>query len=464
MSRVRATTASASQLSRLLRLLPAMLCFALLSLPNAGGAETMRATTMQAARAQDLLDGFGINTHLDGCCNGKGGNYNDTDAVIRAIRYIGDVKLLRDFCESDKLLRIAPRVTRETGAHFWCAIGETRPQGFPEQLALMRRGHRSGWVVAYEGPNEPDAPYSVSLGGPFLRQAAGFMPTLYRAARQDGVPAVQTSFGVVWPHSDYGSTGDLAGYADYGNAHVYPQACPNCLGEGGKGAIAWMDREARKTTPGKPVAITEWGYTTPASRGYGAVSETVQAAYALEFILDAHKAGDPYYFYYGLLNDGAGNFGLFHNDFTPKQAAVALHDFFALLRDPASDASSFTPGRLDVDLLGMPPAERNAGGRSALFEKADGSFWLALWNEQVLNDYRGDNHDLHVAPVPVTIRFNRSVAAIAEFDPLGHGITPVASGKGRHFTLQLPAHPVLLRIQPGNSAGELGKTPEPATK
>ena len=121
----------------------------------------------------------------------------------------------------------------------------------------MRRGHRSPshWVVAYEGPNEPDAPYSVSFGGPFLRQAAAFMPTLYHAAQQDGVPAIQTSFGVVWPRSDYGTTGDLAAYADYGNAHVYPQVCPGCRGLYGTGVIDWLNREARKTTPGKPVAI-----------------------------------------------------------------------------------------------------------------------------------------------------------------------------------------------------------------
>lgn len=404
------------------------------------------AQAMQASRAQDLLDGFGINTHLDGCCNGHGGNYNDTAAVIRAIRYIGHVKLLRDFCQDKKLLRIAPRVAKATGAHFWCAIGETRPRDYAKQLAMMRAGHRAGWVVAYEGPNEPDSPYPVSLGGPFLRQAAAFMPTLFRAAQQDGVPAIQTSFGVVWPHSDYGTTGDLAAYADYGNAHIYPQACPDCLGIGDKGAIAWIDREARKTTPGKPVAVTEWGYTTPARRGYGAVSEAAQTAYVLEFILDAQKAGDPYYFYYGLLNDGAGNFGLFHNDFTPKKAAVALHNFFTLLHDPAANATSFTPGRLAVRLLGMPRGEVNAGGRSTLFEKADGTFWLVLWNEQILNAYHGNNHELHVAPVPVSVSFGQPAAEITEYDPVTHGITPVAQGKGERFTLQLPAHPVLLRI------------------
>ncbi|HET8995303.1 MAG TPA: hypothetical protein VFN42_01415, partial [Acetobacteraceae bacterium] len=419
---------------------------ALLLAPLCIGSARAESGGMQAARAQDLLNGFGINTHLDGCCNGNGGNYNDTDAVIRAIRYIGKVKLLRDFCESDKLLRIAPRVTAATGAHFWCAIGETRPKGYPEQLELMRRGHRDHWVVAYEGPNEPDAPYVGSLGGPFLRQAAAFMPTLHRAAQQDGVAAIQTSFGVVWPHSDYGTTGDLAADADYGNAHVYPQACPNCLGAGNKGAIAWMDREARKTTPGKPVAISEWGYTTPAHAGYGAVSEAAQAAYALEFILDAHQAGDPYYIYYGLLNDGSGNFGLFHNDFMPKKSAVALHDLFALLHDPSPRATSFTPGRLDVHLHGMPRAEANAGGRSALFQQADGIFWLALWNEQILNDYRGDNHDVHVAPVPVRVSFDRPVESITEYDPVDHGTAPLASGKGSSFALQLPAHPVLLRI------------------
>ncbi len=440
---------------RLCLSLPAALAVGLLITATAPPARGQAAggTAVPATRAQDLLNGFGINTHLDGCCNGSGGNYNDTAAVIGAIRYIGGLKLLRDFCQSEKILPIAARVTEATGAHFWCAIGENRPEGFPKELALMRRGHRTPphWVVAYEGPNEPDAPYSISLGGPFLRQAAAFMPTLYRAAQEDGVPAIQTSFGVVWPRSHYGTTGDLAAYADYGNAHVYPQACPSCLGLYGTGVIDWMNREARKTTPGKPVAISEWGYTTPARRGYGAVSEATQAAYVLEFILDAHNAGNPYYFYYGLLNDGAGNFGLFHNDFTPKKAAVALRNLFALLHDPSPAATSFTPGQLAVQIKGLPSkGEGNTGGRYALFEKADGSFWLALWNEQVLNDYNGNNHDLHVSPVPVTVTFKAAPKAITEYDPVQHGVRPVATGKGSSFTLQLPAHPVLLHIVPNH--------------
>ena len=427
-----------------------VLGFAFAALMPTGVPAAERVADMQAARAQDLLDGFGINTHLDGCCNGPGGDYTNTDAVIRAVHFIGGVKLLRDFCENDVLLKLGPRVTEATGARFWCAIGETTPADFHTQLARMRRGHASPehWVVAYEGPNEPDSPYSISLGGPFLKQAAAFMPILHKAAVEDGVPAIQTSFGVVYPTSHYGVTGNLAADATYGNAHVYPQACPNCLGLYGTGAIDWMNREAEKTTPGKPVAITEFGYTTPAAHGYGAVSEAAQAAYVLEFILDAHLAGNPYYFYYGLLNDGSGTFGLFHNDFSPKEAATALHNTFALLSDPGANAKSFTPGRLGVRLEGMPSGTKNAGGRSALFEKSDGSFWLALWNEQILNEYRGDNEDRHVAPVPVTVTLDRPAAQITAYDPIERGTTAVSNGKGTQFVVAVPAHPILVRIQP----------------
>jgi hypothetical protein len=94
----------------------------------------------------------------------------------------------------------------------------------------------------------------------------------------------------------------------------------------------------------------------------------------------------------------------------------------------------------------MPSGGKYAGGRYALFQKADGSFWLALWNEQILNAYRGDNHDVHVAPVPVTVSFATPVGKVVEYDPIDHGTTPVASGSGGSFALRLPAHPVLLRI------------------
>ncbi len=407
------------------------------------------AADVQAARAQDLLNGFGINTHLDGCCNGPGGNYNDTEAVIRAIRSIGGVRLLRDFCQSDTLLTRAARVAQATGARFWCAIGETRPSDFAGQLGLMRRGHRSPerWVVAYEGPNEPDSPYSRSLGGPFLREAAAFMPSLRLAATEDGVPAIQTSFGVVYPQSHYGSTGNLSAYADYGNSHDYPQACPNCLGRYGTGSIDWLNREARKTTPGKPVAITEWGYTTPARSGYGAVSERNQAIYVLEYLLDAHQLGNPVYIYYGLLDDIAGSFGLFHNDFSPKLAALALSNFFALLRDEGADAVSFQPGRLSLHVHDMPHGPPNAGGRYALFQKSDGTFWLALWNEQVLNAYQSDNHDLDVPPVPIAVTFDAPVA-VTQYDPIDHAAAPIATRHGTRIEMKLPAHPVLLHIEP----------------
>ena len=52
------------------------------------------------------------------------------------------------------------------------------------------------------------------------------------------------------------------------------------------------------------------------------------------------------------------------------------------------------------------------------------------------------------APVSVSVTFGQPVAKITEYDPVDHGTTPVAEGEGDSFKLQLPAHPVLLRIAP----------------
>jgi hypothetical protein len=75
---------------------------------------------------------------------------------------------------------------------------------------------------------------------------------------------------------------------------------------------------------------------------------------------------------------------------------------FQLLGDSAAEATTFTPGKLAYTLSGMPASSGSVGGQQALFQRADGSFWLALWNEEVLNDTSHGNVDVTVAPVPVS--------------------------------------------------------------
>ncbi len=67
------------------------------------------------------------------------------------------------------------------------------------------------------------------------------------------------------------------------------------------------------------------------------------------------------------------NFGLLRNDGSEKPAYKALKNLLNLLKDPGS---SFTPGSLDYVLGGD-----TENVRHTLLQKADGKFYLILWQE-----------------------------------------------------------------------------------
>jgi hypothetical protein len=272
---------------------------------------------------------------------------------------------------------------------------------------------------------------------------------VWAAGHNAGLPVFQISFGAGWsvPTGDYGTVGDLSASATYGNAHTYPAVNP--LGD-----IASLDKDALLTTPGKPVAHTEFGWNTFSSgsnAGYGWCSEATAAAYDTTFILDAFNAGNPYYFRYELFDDdqleSANSWGMFYDTGTPKQSATALRVMFQLLGDSSAAATTFAPGKLDYMLTGMPASNGSIGGQQALFQRADGSFWLALWNEQALNDTSNANVDVAVAPVPITLTLATRATAVSVYDVLAQNTTPVQqASQVTTLALSLPAHPILVKI------------------
>ena len=426
-----------------------MMAYAMCS-PLAAVAASGDSTGIEAARAQDVWGGFGINTHLDGCCNGNGGHdYNDTEGVATALNYIGRVRLVRDFWSSDKLSKRAAIIAERTGARFITAISNTKADpGFANDLAQMRAFQAScHCVFAYEGPNEPDMPYSVSLGGPFMKQGAAFMSQVKAAAVADNVKAIQMSFGTIYPDPGNYRCCGVIGNADYANAHTYAQGAPSMLGQY-KGMIDWAHRAALIPTPGKPVAHTEFGWTVPASPHYGSVNPPVQAEYTLEFIFDAWRHGDPLYIYYGLYDDMSGTWGLFDANNRPRPVATALKSLSALLTDSADDARTFAPGRLNVSFANLQPGQADlAGGQFLVMQKADGTFLVEIQNEAIRNNVKGNNADVPVPNVEITVTFGSAMTSVTEYDPILTGERPIQTWKNvSTLKFGLPAHPVLLEI------------------
>ena len=330
------------------------------------------------------------------------------------------------------------QVAQATGVKFDAFIGETSPAGYSAQLSLMQTLAGQGLLNAVEGGNEPDQPYAQSQGTS-TTFAAQFQQQVWALGQSLGLPVIQTSFGNVY---DYGSTGNLSAWAEYGNAHTY-------YGSGNdpgltaywngvtypNGSMQWLNAEAQLTTPGKPVITTESGYyTTGSTTDPNSVSETVQAKYTLDILMDGFKNGDARTYLYELLDQKTGdgysedNFGLFHSDGTAKLAAVGVHDLMTLLADNGS--TNFTPGTLSYSLSGLQSTDN-----SFLLEKSDGSYWLALWNDTRLSGPSSPT-DITVAPHAVTLTLGAAAAAITVFDPLAGTSAVAAASNASGIDLQ----------------------------
>lgn len=411
------------------------------------------ATGTEAAHAQEFLNGFGINTHIDF------GNsaYQNLSQVETDIQYIGNgmIRILRDSPSNSNDLTWWPLIHQKTGAVFDAYIGEGGPGIYSAELGLMQQMAQSGgrYIFSFEGGNEED---DTNSGGPVSQGnsqyiAAAEQQTVFKDAKSFGLPVFNISFGAGWciapndpdcQHGDYNTVGDLSAFTDYANAHTYTKFSPNT-----NGYFVMLNTAASLAASTKPVAITEYGWTTDTPGSCCNVSRNTQAAYVVEGMLDAWNLGNPYYFYYALYDDVSGTFGLASTSGVYKPAATALSVLFKLLGDPGSNALSFIPGLLDYTLTGMPASANKGsiGGQQVLFQKSDGSFWLALWNEQALNNLSGA--DVSVPAVKVLLNLATQASSIEVYDVLD-GSTDAMQSASNTATLSIsvPAHPILVKI------------------
>ena len=319
----------------------------------------MPLQAVAATAAQKFVDTIGVNTHIDFTQNA----YGNFAAVQRALAYLG-VKSVRDAYQNPADGAKFTSLHNDLGISFDLFIGPL-PDG-PEPYATQLQQIESlapGVVASVEGVNEPD------IFGRSLSDATAFQQTLYASvhANMPGIPVLQLTFGNV---DDYGITGDQSAFADFANAHTF-------FGSGNNPAfqswIGTLNADALRTTPRKPIIVTELGYTTSGSTtNQHDVNDVEQAKYTLDITLDMFKAGDVRTYLYELLDEQTGSterentFGLFFSDGTPKPSGTAVHNLISLLSD-ARAATAPPPGALTYSLGGMPNT-----GNSLLMQKSDG--------------------------------------------------------------------------------------------
>ena len=387
-----------------------------------------------AVSAAAFIGTLGINTHIDFNADG----YQNLTNVENDINYLG-VKIIRDSDENPSDAQTWLAVAQATGARFDDYIPETSVAGMQTALGYIQQLAQEGILTAIEGGDEEDDSYPASLGNT-VQATALFQQQLYTLGQQLHLPTINMSFGAGWTatndwRGDYGTVGNLAAYANYANAHTYPNA-----GQLPDPSIQRLNTLGEMAAT-QPVMTTEIGWST------SDFDEATIAKYVLDATMDGIKDGDAGMYFYGLYDDGSGNWGLFNADGTARPAATALHNLTTLLADTGANTASFTPGSLNDTLTGT-----QSGDNSLLIEKSDGSFWLSLWNES----------EAAYTPHTITVNLGEQAASVVEYDPLT-GTSAIATWSNvSSVQVSVPDHPVLLEII-GATAGSGGSSGSSST-
>jgi hypothetical protein len=440
----------------------AMLAVVLGLWPNASfaGVKTAAATTA-------FLQSIGVvSTFPD-----RGQPLNRT---IEMVRYCGfrwvraGIEGLTD--EGPTTLQTFLDLHRETGVKLsWGLVS-----GGNDLTKLISTGRvlaENGALLAFEGNNEPNnwgVTYQGEQGGgsaPSWMAVAKLQRDLYRAVKSDPV----LSNYPVWSISESGGERDNVGlqfltippgvrtlmpegtkYADYANVHNYiyhphsPYPADNkvwnaadpsrasktdgLFGNYGLTWSKWFQGYDQPQLDVLPRVTTETGANIQEP-----VTEELQGLNLMNMYLAQFARGYAYTSVYLLRDrtDEAGNqtFGFFRPDYSPRKAAVYLHNLTTILADKTAGAE---PGQLDVEIADQPKTVHDL-----LLQRSDGTFQLIMWGERL----RGEDR--------VTVRIGTTAASVALYDPT-LGVEPTRTlTKVNSLELTLSDHPIVMAISPG---------------
>jgi hypothetical protein len=356
---------------------------------------------------------------------------------------------------------------KQTGVRFSWSPG-SGGSDVAKLIDTARQMAAAGALLAFEGPNEPNnwgVTYQGQAGGghaPSWLPVAKLQSDLYKAVKSDPVLKGYP----VWGISENGAETDNVGlqfltipkgadclmpdgtkYADYANVHNYiyhpnspglddnktwnaadPTSACKVDGLYGEYGLTWAHHYPGYSAADLltlPRVTTETGTTIG-----GVVTEDIQALNLLSMYLDQFKRGWSYTSVYLLRDrsDEAGNqkFGFYKTDYTPRKAAVYLHNLTTILADRGSQSK---PGRLAYSIPNEP-----ATVHDMLLQKSDGTFDLAVWDEQVSGTS------------DVTVNLGGTHALVEVYDPT-IGTAPVQTLRNtKSLTLTLSNHPDIIAI------------------
>jgi hypothetical protein len=379
-------------------------------------------TLVMAISAGTVTNSIGVNTHIDF----KKYGYQNLATTAASINYLG-VKNLRDCPGNASDLGANggwQKIADATGAKFDAYMTEGSPASDMANLRFATLLAKQGILNFIEGGNENDDSYAVAQGNS-LAWTANFQQQVFAAGRALNLPVINMSFGSGWTaannwQGNYDKVGDLSPFADYANAHTYPNARQRT-----DQTIQRLNADAKLAARSHPVITTEIGWDD------SKMSRADIARFALEAVLDGIKNGNHKTYFYALFDDNSGKFGLMNQDGSPKPAGTSLHNLTAIL----ADKGTARPSSLAYGVSGG-----SGNDNSLLMSKSNGAFLLALWNETD-------------AAHSVTLTLGETAGTIRLYDPLTGGSASQIAANTRSITVKIPDHPVIVEIVPGSAIG-----------
>jgi hypothetical protein len=362
---------------------------------------TLPVRAEKAVSADAFVDSVGVNVHLHNLDTA----YSNFPPVRQSLQDSG-IRHVRDGL-IDTAWKDYYNRHNELGRLGIKTIFITSPAQ-SDQLLLDYPQRMKDSFEAYESPNEYDQSHDPDWADALSKFVTRLNTTVKSNARTSHFPVIGPSL------TSQGAFLKMRGVCSFDSANLHDYfggRNPGTTGWGsnGYGSISWSLANVVTTCPGKPVITTETGYQTDPTMTQG-IPEEVAAKYVLRVFLEQWQRGIQRTYLYELIDVPPGHaagdsmFGLFRSDFSPKPAYSALTNLLHLLADPGP---SFTGDELNFTLSGD-----ISNVHHVLFEKRDGTFYLALWVEEPSYDVDSKKS----IPVPahhVVIQSEKEIGIVA---------------------------------------------------
>ncbi len=326
------------------------------AMPSPLDAPVTASPAEAARKSDDLVSFVGVNANL----NGTDARWQSTLAALRTL----GVRHLRDGAATG-----APQAFFDRHAQVG-ALGVksifTASHGTSVSVLERFAGRVSGDVEGLEAPSGLDASADAS----WVQDLRSDLTAVHTSAKTLGV----ASYGpTLFSATSSNSLGDISALEDYAGFGSLP-----CAGVEEQASLACASAASKQLqTPlsSRPFVVTG---STPAAASQ--LPPAVAAIYLPRVLLEEWNAGAKRSYRADLDVASTSDFALLDQTGAETPAFRALSGLLSLLKD---DAGAFQPGSLAYSISGV-----DSSVHHALFQKADGSFYLALWVDAASYDVK----------------------------------------------------------------------------